>query len=108
MQLNELYSILNGISAFNGKVAYRSFPLGSAPDLPYICYLETSTNNAFADNKTYKVIKGIDIELYTETKDLVSEELIESALNSNNIPWNKDETYIDSEHCYQITYSTEV
>lgn len=108
MSLTELYSILNGIDAFKNKVAYRSFPIGSAPSLPFICYLETSTNNAFADNTTYKVVKGVDVELYTETKDLISEELIENALYEHKIPWNKTEQYIDSEHCYQITYSMEV
>lgn len=108
MELTDIFAMLNGINAFANKVAYRSFPIGFAPDLPFICYLETSTNNAFADNKTYKVIRGIDIELYTETKDSSSERLVEDALNNRSIPWNKDEEYIDKEQCYQITYSIEV
>lgn len=108
MELSELYSILNNIVGFKGKVAYRSFPVGSATNLPFICYLETNTDNAFADNKVYKKIRGIDIELYTEIKDTKSEDLLEEALNNASIPWNKYEQYIDSEKCYQITYSVEV
>lgn len=108
MGLEEIFSMLNGINEFNGKVAYRCFPIGSAPDLPFICYLETSTNNAFADNKVHLVVRGIDIELYTETKDSASEKLVEETLNNRCIPWNKTEEYIDTEKCYQITYSVEV
>ena len=32
----------------------------------------------------------------------------EDALEKANLPWNKYEEYIDSERCYQITYSLEV
>ena len=55
MTLKELKESLESIddNAFVGKVAYRAFPVGKAPKLPYICYLSTSTNNFFADNKTY-------------------------------------------------------
>lgn len=108
MELKELFAILNGIEGFKDKVAYRSFPIGSAPSLPFICYLQTSTNNTFADNKTFNVVSGVDIELYTNSKDIESEELIENALNENCIPWNKFEEYIDEEKMYQITYSVEV
>lgn len=108
MSLEELFNVLNGISTFQGKVAYRCFPVGNAPDLPFICYLETETNNVFADNKVRKVIRGINIELYTETKEPLTEEALEEALSNANISWNKYEQYIDSERCYQITYNTEV
>lgn len=108
MRLDELFGILNSIAGFSGKVAYRCFPVGNAPALPFICYFETSSDNAFADNKVYKTIKGVSVELYTETKDLTSESLVENALNQANIPWNKYEQYIDTEKCYQITYSMEV
>lgn len=108
MSLSELFEILNSIPTFNGKVAYRAFPVGAAPELPFICYLETNSNNAFADNKVYKAIKGIDVELYSENKDVDSESLIENALAENMIPWEKSEDYIDSEKCLRVTYSLEV
>lgn len=108
MELAEVFSMLNRINGFEGKVAYRCFPVGAAPKLPVICYLETSTNNQFADNKVHLLVRGIDIELYTETKDSESERKLEETLNNRCIPWNKYEEYIDKEQCYQITYSIEV
>lgn len=104
MSLSELHTILNNVF----PTAYRSFPVGEAPALPFICYLETNTDNQFADNKVNHVIRGIDIELYTETKDPTSEALVETALNDNCIPWNKSEEYIEEEQCYEIIYSVEV
>ena len=108
MSLDEIYNLLTDIDGFKDKVAYRSFPVGNAPDLPFICYLETDTNNFFADNNVRQVIRGIDIELYTDTKEPTTEKKLEDALEKANLPWNKYEEYIDSERCYQITYSLEV
>lgn len=108
MTLNEVFTMLNSITGFSGKVAYRAFPKGKAPKLPYICYLATQTNNFAADDEVYKVIQGIDIELYTSKKEPATEELVETALNNNHIVWEKYEDYIEDENCYMITYEVEV
>lgn len=108
MTLAELHDILSSIPGFANKVAYRAFPKGKAPKLPFICYLCTQTDNFDADDSVYYVIQGIDIELYTKTKDVTTEEAVETVLNNNNIVWEKYEEYIDDEECYQITYEVEV
>ncbi len=108
MTLAELKNILTSITGFSNKVAYRAFPKGKAPKLPFICYLCTNTNNFDADNAVYHVIQGVDIELYTKLKDTASETAVETALNDNNIVWEKYEEYLDDEECYQITYEVEV
>lgn len=102
--MDKLFTILNSISGFNGKVAYRMFPVGSAPALPFIVYYSQGTDNAFGDNKTFHVVEDINICLYTKDKDIASETALESALNNAGFPWNKSEVYIDSEQCYEITY----
>lgn len=108
MTLAEVYTMLNSITGFENKVAYRAFPKNQAPKLPYICYLATQTNNFKADNKVYEVVQGIDVELYTRTKSPETEALIESALDENGIVWEKYEDYIDDENVYMITYEMEV
>lgn len=105
MTLGNLFTILNGIIGFKDKVAYRAFKVGSAPALPFICYMETDTDNFFADNKVYRVIQDVDIELYSRAKDTASEALIESALETNNITWNKSEQYLSDENMYEVIYS---
>lgn len=108
MTLSDIYTMLKSIPGFEKKVAYRAFKKGAAPKLPYICYLATQTDNFKADNQVYAVIQGVDIELYTQNKDVTSEGLIESALNANHIVWEKYEDYIEDENCYMITYEVEV
>lgn len=106
--MENLFNILNSIAGFEGKVAYYSFPVGKAPKLPFIVYMATNSNNFIADNKVYHKIQEVDIELYTKNKDIVSENLIEDTLDSNSIVWEKYEEYIDSENCFQITYTINV
>lgn len=101
--LKDIYSLL---AATGIPTVYRAWPVGSAPDFPFICYLETGTNNFMADNKVYQKITDLDIELYTREKDPATEALVEQALAE--IPWDKTEVYIDSERCYEIVYSIEI
>jgi hypothetical protein len=108
MTLQDLNAALNAIPGFNKKVAYRAFPVGKAPKLPFICYLCTNTDNFNADDSVYQVIQGVDIELYTAKKDEASERAVEAMLSEYHLSWEKYEEYIDSENCYMITYSIEI
>lgn len=105
MTLKDIYTMLNSIEGFEDRVAYRMFPEGEGVGLPFITYLVTDTDNFMADGTVYLEICNVDIELYTSSKDLDSEALIETALKTNNISWNKTEYYLKDEHCYMITYS---
>jgi len=104
MTITDVYQMLNSIDAFTDKVTYYAWKENEVPELPFICYLETNTNNFLADNRVYQKLQGVEIELYTRNKDIVSETLIETALNENNIIWNKTEDYINSEKCFLIVY----
>ncbi len=105
MTLADIYSMLTNISGFKDKVAYRAFPKGEAPELPFICYLDTQTYNFVADNQVYSVIQEIDIELYSELKDTASEALIEAALAANSIVWEKYDEYLEDEKVYEVIYT---
>lgn len=101
-----LEDIQNLLEATGLPVAYRAFPEGHAPALPFICYLTSGTNNFGADNVTYHVINAVTVELYTDYKDPETEGKVEEALSS--FFWDKDVEYLDSERCYQIIYEIEV
>ena len=105
MSLKELNDALKSIDGFSNKVAYRAFPVGKAPKLPFICYLATSTDNFDADNSVYHVLQGVDVELYTAKKSEDTEALIEAKFKELNIVWDKTEEWLDSENCYEIVYS---
>lgn len=105
MTLAEINTMLKGINGFAKKVAYRSFPVGQAPALPFICYMDTQTNNFVADNKVYATIQEIDVELYSKQKDTAAEALIETAFANNNIVWEKYDEYLEDEEVYEVVYT---
>lgn len=104
MTLKALYTLLTSITGFANKVAYRAFPEGAAPELPFIVYYVENSDNFLADGKVYLQKNEVVIELYTQNKDVASEALLEAALDGAFVPWQKYEEYIDSEHMYQISY----
>lgn len=98
-----LSDLLTILSTLNISVAYHHFNV--ATELPYVVYYETGSDNVFADNKVLKKVSNVDIELYTEYKDVTLEEKLEKALNDNEIPWQKiTESYIDSEKMFESVY----
>ena len=95
----DLYEILTGTGL---PVAYGHFKEPPAP--PYLVYLFSFSLNFGADNKVYERGNNYQVELYSNKKDLESEALVESVLDTNDIYWDKTETYIDSEGLYQVLY----
>ena len=84
------------------KAAYHHFERPPAP--PYIVYLSSGCENFGADDKVYHKIQNYQVELYTRKKDPASELLIENMFDDNDIFYDKDEVYIDSEKLYQVVY----
>jgi len=108
MTLAELNTALKTITGFAKKVVYRAWPEGSAPALPFIVFLAEGSDNFGADDKVYKEINRISVELYSKNKDTASESAIETLFGNLSLYWEKDEVYLDDEKCYEIIYSIEV
>lgn len=87
-------------------VMYYAWPEKKAPALPYICFLTAYSNNFGADDRVYYPVAHYQIELYTRCKDPEAEGKVEQALSSYF--WEKTETYLDTERCFQILYEVEV
>ena len=56
----------------------------------------------------YFKIHEVRIELYTDFKDLKTEQKVEAVLDAYGIFYNKTETWIDSEKLYEVLYSFEL
>lgn len=85
-------------------VAYNHF--NSAPTVPFIVYRLPSTSNFGADNVVYHNINDVEIELYTNKKDLAAEKKLEDVLKANELPHQVFELWIESEKLYQRIYET--
>lgn len=104
----ELYHNLLDIGL---PVAYSQFDSteeNPAPQLPFITYQFTNSDDMMAENQNYVDISNFDIELYTELKSPSTEKLVEDKLKELNLPYSKIETYIDSEKMFQILYSIQL
>lgn len=105
MNAKEIYE---GLKSLGYPVAYSHFSEGDVPDPPYIVYFYEGTNNFFADGVTYLEINEANIELYSRQKDPEAEKKISDWLNENEIPYEKQEFYIESEKMIQVIFEVEI
>jgi hypothetical protein len=102
-----LYDLKIILEATGYPVAYLRFvetenePL---PQPPFIVYLSAFSSNFMADNVVHKEIDNVQIELYTDKKDVSAETKVATVLNQNEIPYQTTETFIESEGLYQKIY----
>ena len=87
---------------------YDHFAEGESPDPPFICYLLPQSDNFSADGKVYLKVSSVNIELYTDSKDLAVEQKLEAVLDTHGIFYDKTEVWIESEKLYEVLYSFEM
>ena len=96
------------IQSIGLPTAYYQFPEGTAQPTPFICFYYSNDNPFNADNTNYVKIAHLVIELYTDDKRFDLEASIENLLNENELPFTRNESYIDTEQMLLNTYETEV
>jgi hypothetical protein len=104
MNLSDLKTLLQ---ATGFPVAYLQFvetENDPIPDPPFIVYLSAYSSNFNADNKVYHPVDNVQIELYTDKKDLIAENKVETVLNENELPFYTSETFIEQEKLFQKIY----
>lgn len=105
MQFTEIKTMLGQTSL---QSTYYSWPDKQAPELPYLVWYLPSTDNFAADDKVYKQIQALNIELYTKTKDFAKEAAVEAVLDNWGMIWNKTEVYLDDEQMFEVLYEMEI
>lgn len=96
------------IEGMNIPYAYYQFPKGTGQQPPFICFFYPENNDLIADNKNYAPIKTLVIELYTAYKDFELEEQIETVLKNAELPFDREETPLDSEQMYLVVFTTSI
>ena len=89
-------------------VAYLAFPANECPQMPFVVFQETGSNNVGADGIVYKKVKVYQVDLLTADKDETAEAALEAAFEQAGIFWNKYQTIDDNEACQRYTYTIEV
>lgn len=88
--------------------SYYQWPEEKAPDLPYILFYFPENNDFVADGKNYAKVAVCNIELYTEEKDFATETMVEDLLEANDLPYTKEEQYIETERMFEVLYVVEI
>ena len=88
--------------------AYDHFVEGESPDPPFVVFLYPNSRNFAADGKVYFKANRLNIELYTDQKDISLEETVEDVLDGYGIFYEKSEVWIESEKLYEVLYEMEV
>lgn len=108
MTYKEIATMIAGIGY---PYAYYQFTQATAKEPPFICFYYPGRDDFLADDTNYQHITELVIELYisfSDNKDFTAEAAVESALEAAGLVYEKDESYIDSERMYMVTYTTEV
>ena len=100
--------ILTILSEINLPYAYDHFAEGESPDPPFMVFLFPRSDNFGADNKVWKKINVLHIELYTDKKSPDIESQVEAVLDKYEIYYDKTEVWIASERLYEVLYEMEV
>jgi len=96
------------ISEVGIPYAYYQFEDGSGQQPPFIAFYYEGENDVRADNINYQPVRPLTIELYTDEKDFGLEMAVESLLTANDLAFSREETFIESEKMYMVTFKTEV
>ena len=67
-----------------------------------------NSDNFAADSMVYFKVNRLNIELYTDLKDVELEETVEAVLDRHGIFYEKSEVWIESENLYEVLYQMEV
>lgn len=101
-EINEL------VASIGLPYAYYQFPEGTDQQTPFICFYLSGSNDFMADRQNYVKIRQLNIELYTDNKDYEREKTVETVLSNHNISYQTEESYLNSERMYMVTYTTEI
>nr|DAU65371.1 MAG TPA: tail completion protein [Caudoviricetes sp.] len=88
--------------------AYDHFVEGESPEPPFLVFLYPGSNHFAADGMVYFKVNRLNIELYTDKKDMELEETVEAVLDRHGIFYGKSEVWIESENLYEVLYQMEV
>ena len=88
--------------------AYHHFVEGESTDPPFLVFLYPNSDNFAADGMVYFKVNRLNIELYTDLKDVELEETVEAVLDKHGIFYEKSEVWIESENLYEVLYQMEV
>lgn len=99
--MDRLLRLFEGIGL---PFAYSHFERGESPKPPFFVYQFPKAKHFGADGVVYHKRLEVDVEVYTDKKDINLERRIEERLDRENIYYEKSEIWIESERLFEVLY----
>lgn len=103
MSEKELYDILVTMKIPVAYDHFEQYP-DSKVTLPFIIYRNNDSFTQKAEDTTWLRINNYIVDLATEKKDTALEATLENLFTTYNLPFDKEEDYLEDERIYQIRY----
>lgn len=106
MSIQEVFELLKTLGTTLSRtipVAYDHFTSKVSP--PCIVFCVDRVDTFYADDRCYYAENRYQVILTTDVKDVTVETSLESIFDANNISYEKQEAFIDTELMYQIIYN---
>lgn len=100
--------VIKLMATINLPYAYDHFAEGESPEPPFVIFLYPRSVNFAADGVVYHKLSRLNIELYTDIKNLDLESKVESILTTKGLFFSKSEVWIKDEELYEVLYEMEV
>lgn len=101
-EVNEL------VASFGLPYSYWQFQQDTRRAPPFLCFFFGSSDDMYADNRNFQRIRGLHLELYTDRKAFDLEEEIEGRLEALDIPYHKEETFLEKERMHMTSYDADL
>ena len=96
------------LKEMNLPFAYDHFAEGERIKPPFLVYLYPRAENFAADGVVFYKKDRLQIEVYTDKKDMTLEDGIEAVMEKYGLFYSKSEVWISSEKLYEVLYEAEV
>lgn len=87
-------------------VAYYAFKKSKTP--PFLAFVREDNESIPADDSVYASWHNYRVELYTDEKNPDVEEVFENLFKENDIYYDVEETYVESERLHLVIFRIQI
>lgn len=95
--------VFSTLGTIGVPVTKLAWPVGSAPELPWVAFVRERGGEVFCDNTNYHRFPRYRAELYMKENDPELIEAFEKAVGKLGTYRVYSDDFVDSEHCYLLS-----
>lgn len=105
MTISDVKDLLASVPGFEAAVAFRAFPEGETPALPFITFSDIDAYAFRADNVNYYSAPRFVVELHERVRNPATELLVEAKLTAAGITFSRAISYDATARAWLVAYT---